>query len=448
MQSTFQRTITSKPFVVGFIALLLLIPLSMIESKVKERSFFRGTVIADVSESWASNQTLMGPVVVLEYQVAIKEMVWNKKEERTVTSTRLVHRTAMLPMHHLNVKANLDTEKRYRGIYGVPVYSTQVSIEGTIDPSGVRQVFDTPGFDHIKRSYLWINTTDQRGFLDIPTLNWHGTESPFTAGGHDNLSNRGIIVKLPENDLVQTELSINLNLRGTQSLAFIPTGKSTSISVQSAWPHPKFTGRYLPVTRSISEGGFSAHWNITQLASSIHHDLASCSTGVCEQLLNNQLGVSLIEPIDVYVMTERAVKYGILYVVLVFVLVLASELYRSMDIHPIQYLMVGVGVSVFYLLLLALSEHIDFILAYAIATLMCSSLLTYYGVQIFRTMKAGIAFGLVIASLYALLLVILLSEDIALLLGSIIIFFAVMLLMVTTRNAERLRLWLPGQQDQ
>jgi inner membrane protein involved in colicin E2 resistance len=196
MQSTFQRTITSKPFVVGFIALLLLIPLSMIESKVKERSFFRGTVIADVSESWASNQTLMGPVVVL-----------------------------------------------------------------------------------------------------------------------------------------------------------------------------------------------------------------------------------------------------------VFVMVLASELYRSMDIHPIQYLMVGVGVSVFYLLLLALSEHIDFILAYAIATLMCSSLLTYYGVQIFRTIKGGIAFGFVIASLYALLLVILLSADIALLLGSIIIFFAVMLLMMTTRNAERLRLWLPGQQD-
>lgn len=387
----------------------------------------------------------MGPVIVVEYQVSTEESVWSKESSLWTMRIKQQNRTAMLPVAKLNVDAEVDTQKRFRGIYGVPVYATRLQITGEFDPADFERVSSKPDFVTVKNVYLWVNTSDQRGFLDIPTLNWNNSASHFEAGGHASMANRGIVTPLTADSLrLAAKFSIDLKLRGTQSLNLVPTGKVTAVQMHSLWPHPKFTGHYLPVLRSINESGFEATWNTTELASNVSNNLATCNDGHCELLLNNQFGVSLIEPVDVYMMTERAVKYGLLYVVLVFALVLGSELYRDRNVHPVQYLMVGVGVSVFYLLLLALSEHIAFSYAYSIATFMCSSLLTYYGVQIFGTLRGGLVFGGVIAFLYALLFVILNAEDIALLLGAMIVFIAVVALMIATRSADKLNRWLPG----
>ena len=227
-------------------------------------------------------------------------------------------------------------------------------------------------------------------------------------------------------------------LRGTHVLSLVPTGRTTNFHVTSAWPHPKFVGQYLPTSRTVDDG-FSATWEITELATNISRDLDACALAQCPALINNSLGVELIEPVDLYLMTERAVKYGLLFVGLVFALVFAGEISRSVDVHPIQYLMVGIGLSIFYLLLIALSEHIVFQQAYIIATLMCSALLTYYGVYIFRSRSIGLGFGGVIITLFGLLYVVLNAEDIALLLGTLITFAVVTALMVVTRNIEGLR---------
>ena len=202
-------------------------------------------------------------------------------------------------------------------------------------------------------------------------------------------------------------------------------------------------GQYLPTTRTL-DNGFSARWQITELATNIARDTSACAAGRCNALIANHFGVELIEPVNLYVMTERAVKYGLLFVGLVFALVMAGEINRGVEVHAIQYLMVGVGLSIFYLLLLATSEHIEFHFAYIIATTMSSGLLTYYGTYTFQSRSAVFGFGGVIAMLFGLLFVALNAEDIALLLGTLITFAVVTALMVVTRNIEQLHVFANG----
>jgi inner membrane protein len=448
MLSFIKNIIRSKPGSVTIVALLLLIPLALIESKISERSQFHDKAVAEVSHSWTGAQTVMGPVMVIEYETVSEESYWSKTEEKFLTRTKYSDQTAILPMNQLRIDARIDTQKRYRGIHEVQVYTSAVTLNGEYQPNELKRVLERQDFHQTRQIYLWINVSDQRGFVDIPALTWGSSHFQFSPGGHTLLQERGLKVVLQTEDVLEPILfESQFSLKGTLLLNVVPTGRTTELNLTSAWPHPKFVGQYLPTTRTL-DNGFSARWQITELATNIGRDLSNCATGKCDALLSNHFGVELIEPVDMYLMTERAVKYALLFVGLVFALVMAGEINRAVEVHPIQYLMIGVGLSIFYLLLVATSEHIKFEYAYVIATTMCSALLTYYGTHIFQSRSVGFGFGGVITMLFGLLFVVINAEDIALLLGTLITFAVVTALMVVTRNIEQLRVFANGFWEQ
>jgi inner membrane protein len=221
-----------------------------------------------------------------------------------------------------------------------------------------------------------------------------------------------------------------------ESLSFVPVGEEVSLKLSSSWPHPEFIGKFLPVSRTIDETGYQAEWKITSFASSILEKVHQCESGNCSQLFNGQLGVRHIEPVDVYSQSQRSLKYGFLFIGLSFISFFIFETVRELPIHAIQYTLVGCAIAIFYLLLVSLSEHIEFAIAYAIATLSCVCMLMYYLRYVLGGAKEAAAFSGLLLLLYGVLYVIISAEDYALLMGGCLTFVTLFIVMISTRNID------------
>ena len=230
--------------------------------------------------------------------------------------------------------------------------------------------------------------------------------------------------------------SFSIELRGMEKLSFAPMGMNTEVKLTSDWPHPSFIGAYLPEHREINADGFPAIWRVSSFSSNIAQQLNACVRKNCSHLLNNSFGVSLIQPVDVYQQSERSIKYGILFISLTFIAFWVFEILKKLQIHPVQYLLVGFALSIFYLLLISLSEHIVFGWAYFIAAVSCTGLLGYYLTGIVRSLWTSVVFSGIIALLYAVLYVIICLENTALIMGSGLLFCSLAVLMGITRNID------------
>jgi inner membrane protein len=245
---------------------------------------------------------------------------------------------------------------------------------------------------------------------------------------------------------------VGIELVGSGELAFAPVADSTRVALASDWPHPSFAGRFLPLDRQVGETGFTARWQLNALATTAPQAAAygapACRLydSVVDEVSPREdarrtacvetFGVAFIDPVSPYVLSDRATKYGLLFIALTFVGVGAVEVMRRLRVHPIQYLLVGSALAVFFLLLVSLSEHVPFAVAYLAAAAACTALLTFYGSFVLRGSRAGAAFGAAIAALYAALYALLQLEQTALLLGSIMLFAVLAGLMVATRRID------------
>ena len=229
------------------------------------------------------------------------------------------------------------------------------------------------------------------------------------------------------------EAVVGLDVAGTSSLSVAPVGKNTVVQLRASWPHPNFGGRFLPQTKQIDDNGFSARWEVSHLASK---NGALLKQGLGERQTLEAFDVAFIEPVNIYQQAERAVKYGILFVVLTFAAFFLFETLKNLRIHPLQYALVGLALAVFFLLLVSLSEHIAFLHAYVAAGTACVLLIGYYVAHILGSWQRGLAFGAKLTLLYAVLYGLLLSEDNALMLGSVLLFAALAAFMVITRNID------------
>jgi inner membrane protein len=244
-------------------------------------------------------------------------------------------------------------------------------------------------------------------------------------------------------------VQIALELVGTGELAFAPVGEATRVELTSDWPHPSFAGRFLPLERTVDATGFRALWKLNALATTAPQEAAAGSPacafgdGAADAPPGRErgrciesFGVSFIDPVSSYTLSDRATKYGLLFIALTFLGVGAVELMRQLRVHPIQYLLVGSGIAMFFLLLVSLSEHLPFAWAYVAASTACSVLLGFYGGFVLRARRSGIVFGAAIASLYGVLYLLLQLEQRALLLGSLLLFAVLAALMVATRRVD------------
>ncbi|MBK1724851.1 cell envelope integrity protein CreD [Thiocystis violacea] len=455
-----QKTLLIKSAVTAGLALVLAVPLGMVDQLVGERAARQRAVVNEIASSSAGAQTLTGPVLVLPYTEEYTESYWadepvegGTKRVRRTRQCKVEGKTLIMP-RAVEMDFHGGTALKRRGLFKALVYELDGAIQGEFAIPAEPEVERHREGSHLTwgQPYLSVGLSDTRGIARAPLLQWGDAEQGFEqgAGLGQTLSN-GLHAKLPA--LIQTQTSagtpdaprivpftLKLGFRGTESVSFVPLAQSTRVALSSTWPHPSFQGRFLPNTDSQRQDadGFSAVWEVSGLATTapaaLRADVAAgraCSSGCAEWL-----GVRFIEPVNVYSMADRALKYGILFIALSFAAFFLFELVKSLRIHPAQYLLVGLALALFFLLLLSLSEHIAFGQAYAVATAACVGLQGFYLSTVLGSARRGIGFAALLGALFAALYGLLVSEDVALLMGSLLLFGLLALTMVLTRHLD------------
>lgn len=428
----------SKTLMIGLLALLLLIPLSMIQSKISERKMLQGQVQEDIARSASGPQTMSGPYLVITYK--LREYKTNKDDkgnENTILTESGPYETVVTP-HSLKIDGNADVETRSRGIYQARLFNLHSTLNGDfVVPQGYG--INKPIQDIIPvAAYFVMRVSDSRGIRNAPALTLNDAKFEFSPGSVAPLQGNGIHVPLQALEAAQSHtfrFDFPLDLQGMTTLAVTPSGNNTEMSLKSSWPHPSFGGSFLPRTRNVDEKGFGAHWLVTNLARN------SATHGETDQpVASESFSVDFIDPINVYLMSERAVKYGVMFVVLVFTSFFMFEVLRGLRIHPMQYLLVGLAMAMFFLLIISLSEHIPFLIAYIISGAACVALIGLYLAGMLKNKKPALVFSGSIALLYAVLYGVLQSEDNALLMGTLVMFAALAAVMMLTRHMDWYRL--------
>lgn len=417
-------------------AIALLIPLKLIESKIEERQAARAGVVAELANTSVGEQTVSGPLLVLpcveHYEVEERDPTQGlvrEKRSRDCTTTHVPDR--------LSMTGALKTENRHRGIYSARFYAATLQVEGRFDlpalatPPNVTRVWGAPLVSFAVR--------DVRGIRRAAEVSWDGNAYPFTPGLKPGAAGAGVhaIVGAAAVPSSGTHVfSFAIEIAGLQNLHFVPGARQHEVSLTADWPHPSFVGRHLPVTRDIRSEGFKATWRISELASEAPRTLARCGDPACKELEQSQFGVRLLDPVDVYVQAHRAVKYALLFVLLTFAMFFLFEIMRDLRIHPVQYLLVGLALAVFFLLLIALSEHIRFIYAYLVSAGACVALITLYVQAVLRSRARALGFAVMLTALYTMLYGSLRSEDHSLLLGALLVFGVLAAVMMLTRRVD------------
>ena len=427
----------SKTLMIGLLTLLLLIPLGMIESKIGERHNLQLNVQQDIARSASGPQVLSGPHLVISYKLRERRTT---KDEKGIEKTILTESgpyEAVVPPHAVKIDGNADVEIRSRGIYQARLFNLHSMVSGDFSvPKGYG--IDKPLDDIIPlAAYIVVNVSDSRGIHNAPSLTLNGAKLEFHPGSVKPLAGNGMHV--PLGALAATEphsfvFGFPLDLQGMSTLAVSPSANHTEMSLKSSWPHPSFSGSFLPRTRTIDDQGFSAQWLVTDLARN------SAQVSPEQPPAAEAFSVEFVDPVDVYLLSDRAVKYGVMFVVLVFTAFFMFEVLKSLRIHPMQYLLVGLAMAMFFLLIISLSEHIPFVAAYGISGSACVALIGVYLAGVLKHKKPAIAFSGGVALLYAVLYGVLQSEDNALLMGSLVMFAALAAVMILTRRMDWYRL--------
>jgi inner membrane protein len=426
-----------------FVALLLLLPVAQIRELVSERQQTRDAVVADMSRSTGYAQTLTGPLLVVPYTRKVRS--WTEErdgEPRRLIETEVAGQLTFLPAD-FELSGKLDVAERQRGIYRARIFDAATRITGAFDLKANYGVtadladytFDTP--------HLAIGISDIRGIGNALELTWNGARVAFEPGTATAVLPAGVHATLPAEDITQPRRStyaMALDLRGTGEFQVTPMGRETRVLLASSWPHPSFVGE-LPHEREVEADGFSARWQTSFFATNLENVVNACRDGgpshpACAELASRHFGVSFIDPVDHYLQSDRASKYAFLFIGLTFAACFLLEVLRRLSVHPIQYGLVGLSLAVFFLLLLSLSEHWGFTLAYAISAAACVSLIAYYVAHVVGNGKLGALFGGALGCLYGLLYAILSAEDYALLIGSLLVFGVLGIIMVLTRKVN------------
>ncbi|OGT88323.1 MAG: hypothetical protein A2514_01415 [Gammaproteobacteria bacterium RIFOXYD12_FULL_61_37] len=435
-----QKRLFSKLGVICGLVVLLLLPLSLIKGVIAERIKFRDQARDGIAQSWTGPQKLIGPVLVVPYVEHLSRDVWDTQTGKTRTENYSETRKLMLLPEALHVNGEAITEERTRGLYSVPVYTTRLALSGRFDTRRLVELkADASRRLTWQQPYLSVLVSDLRGVIKQPVLSWAGENVAFESGPRIDNAGSGMHAPLKEIGTGETReyaFKLDLVLRGMEGLSFSPLGKDTQVVLQSNWPHPNFTGRYLPSAHEIGAEGFRAEWLASSFSSLMPQAVEACLKGNCHELLDNTFGVSLIKTADIYQQSERSVKYGLLFLGLTFTLFFVYEVMKAMQVHPVQYLLVGLALSLFFLLLVSLSEHFSFPLAYGAAATACTLLLGVYVSAVLGSLAGGGIFTGMLALLYGVLFLIVRSEDNALLMGSVLLFVVLAGVMLVTRRVD------------
>jgi inner membrane protein len=422
---------TKRAVFLGLLMLVLLIPLSMIEDLVYERENRKLEVDSEITSQWGGPQTVLGPILVVPYRYV------SEASDAATGAPRMGTSQLYFLPKHLEIATEVKAERRAKSIYQVLVYGGAAQLTGDFAGLAKPRGDVAPDMIDWSAARLLIGIADPSAIrgMSIAIADQAPVAEDALQRDASLSSSLALAVPLTAADVAKPlAFSIGIDFRGSSALRFAPIADVTTVKLKADWPHPDFSGRTLPDDRTITETGFDATWTLGALTRGFP---ATWRTGEAnpETLWNTTVGVTLVEPGDVHQQTDRILKYGVLVIALTFATIFVSGLFGGKKAHPIQYLMVGAALCLFYLLLLSLSEHIAFLPAYVIASTADIAMIGWYA---WRTMsrKLGYAVAAILTAVQAYIYDLLQMDDYALLAGTIALFVALLAAMIVTRNID------------
>lgn len=411
---------------ITILMLLLLIPASMIKSIIYERENLNQSVLNEVSSKWANEQQINGPVLTIPL---LYEYLNN--ENKIIKQVKHLY---ILP-NQLKIAGNVEPKTLRRGIYEVIVYNSKLNVSGEFD---LNAKIDRSGLKEIQfdKAFLSIGVSDLRGIEDQIAVNWGKENLQVQPGSRlPDMINSGVSVDIPSlEDSYKNKVSFSfvLNLQGSQNLSFIPVGGTTEVELHSSWASPSFNGNFIPKTRKVTDDGFTANWKALLL--NRNYPQSWVDRNMANRMQESSFGVDLIMPLDDYQKATRSAKYAVMTISLIFLVFFLVEILNGKKIHPFQYTLVGLALCLFYVLLISISEHSNFNIAYLISAGVSSLLICLYSTSVFKSAKFTAILTSTILGIYTFLFVTLQLADYALLMGSIGLTLILAITMYFTRN--------------
>lgn len=432
----------AKLLVIAALVILLLIPISQVESLVGERVGMRQTAAARIAESWGGAQTTAGVLLAIPVEttrVIVEQNAAGRETQRTETDRNVLY---VLP-DVLSVSASAQPSTRTVGLYTKPVYLAEVAISGEFLTRDFAHLAEAKQGREVKwnEARLLVLNSESRALRAVDDLIVGGERGQVAADGYAGSAGISTHVPLPAlRESATIPFRMKLTLAGSSQLAFLPLARKADIALKSSWPDPKFEGAPAPLDPSISAQGFSAKWSVLEINRTFgqswwdSHVRAGLPAAVA--FAESSVGVSFYEPVDVYQRNYRAVHYAVLLIGITFLTFFLWEHVSGLAIHGMQYLLVGLALALFYLLLLALSEHVSFDVAYGVSAGALVALITLYLTGVLKSLPLALGAGAGLATLYTMLYWILRSEDYSLLMGALLLFGVLAILMIATRRID------------
>ncbi len=410
-------SVTLKIIIIFIMVILFLIPTFMIESLIKDRNDYKNDALKDISSKWGKEQRIGNIVLYLPVV-----------DDKNINYIRILPET-------LTINSQVDPEIRYRGIFKFVFYKGTFDLSGTFSLPDFRNYNITKTSILFDKAFIQYEITDQKGIYNDLNFTWNGLKiEPEPGIKSTNLINNGITAYCPA--LENNSFQLKFSLRGSEALYFYPNGKISKTSVFTKWDNISYDGAFLPEKKQDQNGSIKADWNISSFNRNYSQVSLESKTDINENVdqLDYTYGIKYLNPVDVYKQTSRAIKYEILFVALTFILIFIIELTTRKRIHPFQYILIGFALIIFYLLLLSISEHFGFAIAYMISSLCIISMISLYSLKILKNIKFSILVLFVLSLLYVFLYILLINQDYSLLIGSIGLLVILAGIMYLTRN--------------
>jgi inner membrane protein len=420
-----KNSVMLKLITITILMLLLLIPASMIETMISEREQLNAQVTAEVSAKWADSQQINGPILSIP-------VIYETEKDGKLSSEKKYWN--VLP-NQLNINGEIMPERLRRGIYEVVVYKSTLKISGDF------KIDDLPNSSELKailyeEAFITVGISDLRGIKNEIKLKWDNALLGVSPGSNlQDLIYSGVTVKVPnlEGDMGKTiNFEFAIDLQGSSGLSFIPLGNKTNVALTSSWQAPSFNGNFLPDNREVGDAGFNANWSVLQLNRNFPQTWINGKYD--RKMQDAAFGVELILPLDDYQKAMRSAKYAVMTIALTFLIFFLVEILNGRKIHPFQYALVGLSLCLFYTLLVSISEHSNFNLAYGTATGSIVAMITFYARAVFKSTRLTLILSATILGIYGFMFVTLQLADYALLLGSAGLTLILAFTMYFTRN--------------
>lgn len=439
-----------KMMILGTLTLLLLIPLGLVKGVLHERLQRRDAAVYELSATWGYRQEIAGPVLVVpcQYRTTFQRQIMVNGNTTFTDEVKTHTANAYFFPSSYSVKGTLDPHILYRGIYEAVVYQGALSISGSFDPPSFEDWSIAPDDVLWNDAYIAIGISDLRGAQKSLTFNWNNREIELVpaTGTSELASGVRAHLKGTPRPTEATEFHMDVTLNGSAGIRIAPVGERNEIHLSSTWSDPSFQGAILPSQRTVSDEGFEATWKSSYYGRPYPQKWLSTGTTriTANDISASSYGVDLISMVDHYRLVERTIKYGILFIVLVFTAFFLFEMLTRIRIHPFQYTLVGFALCLFYLALLSLSEFISFGPAYAAGTAACTIMISLYCANVLRSGWNALMIAAKLSAIYAVLFVILRLQDYSLLLGTTGLFAALAIVMFATRKID----WYARDEEQ